>query len=398
MKTCCLCHRTMRETQDCVRLYSYPFVIEGRGYAHWLCFRIRIAAMRAFQDQLERNTKYIPNDVPLFGLGTETARGHNYKNNQDSEVADAMEYKCGYCTRTIDQDEDMAVFNHRCKHKTVHLTCLSFVDFTRKEGCPYCYSDDVRRYRIDWADDTGGVSAPDTGAATRLNHSYITMTTNYAVDNGQRADPELAKLKGDHITITSSIIRSLLLQGTPAVVIKSEYDKNKAYMAEPIYPTAMRKLMLELNMDGLGRHVISGHNQFLPVYSKIYTVQDMIKMGLTVPMIVYNRNEFLMFSANYLSASKLTKDFLGPDFFISILLAGITVKWFVLEGIARSCDDLYLIDFNMNAFWAAGGVPLFLQGFMTAVAANTFKTGNTDFLSLLPNFGATQESIKFFFD
>ena len=124
----------------------------------------------------------------------------------------------------------------------------------------------------------------------------------------------------------------------------------------------------------------------------------MIKMGLTVPMIVYNRNEFLMFSANYLSASKLTKDFLGPDFFISILLAGITVKWFVLEGIARSCDDLYLIDFNMNAFWAAGGVPLFLQGFMTAVAANTFKTGNTDFLSLLPNFGATQESIKFFFD
>ena len=399
MKTCCLCHRNLRETQDSVRLYSYPFVIEGRGYAHWLCFRLRIAAMRCFQDELERNTKYIPNNVPIFGMPA-----NSVKKQVVDEVADALEYTCGYCKKVVDQDEDMVSFNLGCKHKTVHLTCLSFVDFTRKEGCPYCYSDDVRKYRQNWASNTDVVTTAtndnnndNANSKAKLSHSYIAKTGS-AVSSSSGFSNSDAKLKVDHVAITGSIIRPLFMQGIDADIIKSEYTKNMKYMSEPTYPTPMRKLVLELNVDGNGKHVISGINAIVRPLITIYTVKDMINLGLTMPMLVYTRTEFLNFAANYMNTEKLSKDFVGMDFFINILLSGVTYKCFVLVTLRRNCNDLYLIDFNLNAYWAAGGSVIKLQDFMTEVTSNTFGGSRTDFMSLLPNFGATAESLNRFFD
>jgi hypothetical protein len=371
-------------------MHDYPFVVKGSGAAHWMCFRIRTCQWRNFQVDLIHNSLFIPNEALTVKC----------KDAEEISIG-VIAGKCGYCKLEIDKGLDDYVNFNTCEHKTVHLTCLNFFDYSRKTACPLCFTDELFAMN-QWL----LAQSEDTSSHNYLSQSalapYEEDVNSTHVRNKTAIDALKAKhdKEGDHEVMTSSVVRPLFTRKVDFITIESEYKKHLKFMVEPTYPTPLRKLLFEMNSDSTGGHITGdGPPLMETLANQVYSLDALIHMGLTMHMVLYERKQLWHFCANYVRADLLTKRFVGANFFVNMMLAGVSCKVFVLQGLQKMFKDLQLIDFNVNAYWAAGGSPKKLEMFIAEVTAlSPAATNNIKFERILPNFGATSDAIACFYE
>jgi len=392
---CCVCYRSISANQDYIYMNQYPFVTGSKGHSHWICFITRVSQWRNFQDELNRDIKFIPNDK-----NTEFGKPESLL-LPAVDIADTeSKLKCGYCKQTdIDAVSDDHANFLLCEHKTVHFTCLNYFDFSRKLSCPLCPQTEKQAYAM-W-------NLAHSSDEDLSRHSYISNNNagNAVEDTSEyRRQKFIAEKKqgqsqsGDHAILTSSVVGIMFLQHVDSITIESEYRSKLKFMIEPTYKTPLRKLLFEMNFDTNGKHNHGDGPPLLATYcDTFYTLDELVHMGLTLPMVLYEKRQHLKFCCNYLYAEKLHKSFLGPNAFVSMLLAGIPAKNFTVVGLKKAFIDLQLIDFNVNGYFAAGGSPQLLEKFIIDAAKNSPSSSTIQFERLLPNFGATTETINRFY-
>ncbi len=293
---CCACKRPVKSEQDFVFLYGYPLVCMDTEYCHLLCFRIRVSQANNLMVGLEHNVHYA------------AARPETPPNPQKPP----SNMSCGYCSEAIIEDEDSICYK-LCKHGHVHMRCASLVNFVRRTGCPYCYSAaEDRRSLLAWMD------IPERRTITASTSSSQARAAQNA-----KADRVLDMF-------VDNAVKDILMANQPCGTLIESYSHKLPYMREPTYPTLMRQLSFELNFSETGvddRHIRQQETGILPLMIKQYQLSELGRMGLSMPMIMYNQESLTLFIANFLYEGVLPPGTWNFNF-IQLLLAGTPLPYF----------------------------------------------------------------------
>ena len=353
---CCVCKRRVTAEQDFLYLHSYPLICRGSEHVHLVCFRIRVSQAKNLMLGLEQNIHYL-------------AAPGNLKSLPTSE-----QLTCGYCTREIDTGEDLVCYR-RCGHGHVHLKCASLVDFVRRGGCVYCYSeDDDRRALHAWEGTTG----------RRSGDNLVAAETHKRVQSKDVVD-----------MFNNGAVKDVMLTQQPVDALVNAFRYKRPYIREPVYPTLMRQLNFQINFDETAdkddkRVPNERQKGALALMLGIYQIDDLIKMGLTFPIILYSADNVAILTKSLLYSDRVPVR-TWPFSFVSLLLAGLNLSYFYNNK--YGIKDLCMIDFHVAALVAAGGSVDSAERIFEDIITSAPQMS---LVSLLAQFGYTEDMKSIF--
>lgn len=363
MVCCGLCHRLISNEQDTATVYDYPTVGRGGCTVHYLCLRIRTCQGG--------------------NIDATKARGHGAYEHAASHVPAA----CGYCGVVIAAGQDCVEFK-MCEHTAVHLTCMMRFDFTRRMGCVFCYGEAKAAAAMDaWHGDNSKKSV--------LIQSYIASAQPTAA-----AAPTVRKSAvSDGVMLHTNSLYGLFVQKVAPGVINEQYASQKYRMNEPVHSAALRRIVHELNIDysdPLYSHI---PDQGPDIYTDLmlehkYTVSDLVQVGLTLPIVLYNNNTARIFVQHYFFDHILPKAFIGKHGLLTLALAGIPLAHIFERSRGSTVADAQWLEFSIPVCLAAGVELHTIKRFLDGVTSHIDAKPSTE--SVMPYFGATREILALF--
>jgi hypothetical protein len=241
----------------------------------------------------------------------------------------------------------------------------------RKTGCAFCYSaDDDKRALAAWADgndrrDAGSLSMPEPPLTVQGKEPVIDLFIGGAV-------------------------KDILLSRQPCRRLVTAYKYKLPYLSEPAaYPTLMRQLCYEVNFVSTSineQHVPATHQiGVVNLLKERYTINEMMMMGLTFPMILYSAEDTRIFTSSYLFDNNIPTRTWSCSL-VNLLLAGLDLNHF--HNKQYTDRDLRLLEFHVAAFLAAGGGASRIR---TIVSNILLTTPHSDLVKVLHQFGYVPE-------